>query len=62
MNVFIWEGLDRDSATKSIISGNSQPTLNREYSVSGNSGMLIVVYPNENVDTELSFDFWVTVP
>ena len=59
MNVYIWEGTNRDDATKQIVSGNKQPILGTTYSVSGSSGILIVAYPNEDVeDTELGFEYW----
>ena len=63
MNVYIWEGQTRDEATKAIVFNNANPNIGQTYSVSGDSGILVVSYPNQNaVDTELSFDFWVTAP
>ena len=46
MNVFIWEGTDRENAVKSVIRGNGMPTIGDTYSVDASSGFLIVAYPN----------------
>lgn len=62
MNVYIYEGTSRDSATKSLVSSNRMPTVGATYSVSASSGIMIIAYPNEDVETDLQFEYWVTAP
>ena len=53
MNVYIWEGTDRESALTSVVPGNEQPKVGALYQVQADSGFLIVAYPNKGVQTEL---------
>lgn len=48
MNVYIYEGKDRNSSTKSLIPKNEQAMINNIYEININSGMLIVAYPNKD--------------
>merc|ERR1712146_832486 len=59
MNVYIYEGKSRDTATESIVEDNKQPDLNKIYSVDVDAGIMIVAYPNKDKDTELAFNYWV---
>ena len=52
MNVYIYEGKSRHKARKSLVPMNKMPILGRPYSVDLDSGILIVAYPNKDVDTE----------
>ena len=60
VNIFIWEGLDRRNATRSVVENNLQPEIGRVYTVPSHSGFLIVAYPNQDVKTELKFNYWTT--
>ena len=53
MNVYIYEGVARDTSTTSIIDGNSQVETDTLYSVPYDSSILIVAYPDEGNDTNL---------
>ena len=63
MNVYVYQGNSRDTATTPFISSNSQPSIGYSNYVSPSSGLMIVAYPsNLDVDTELEFEYWVTAP
>lgn len=49
MNVYIYGGSSRFTATESVIAGNQQATVGSTYSISVSKGFLIVAYPNEVV-------------
>jgi hypothetical protein len=59
LNVYIYEGDARDTATTSIIDGNAQVETDTYYSVPYNSNILIVAYPEEGNDTNLEFSYWI---
>lgn len=65
MNVYIYGGLSRFEAKTSIIRNNEQPELNKEYSIEYTKGMLVVAYPEQQVDpdvdlpTALTFEYWI---
>jgi len=59
MNVYIYVGKTREEATKSLVEGNQQPELNKEYMVDIDSGILVIAVPNKDKDTELAFNYWV---
>jgi len=48
MNVYIYGGKDRFSATESIVVNNSQPIVNKSYKVDMDTGVLVIAYPNKN--------------
>lgn len=58
MNAYVYEGMNRYTATGSV-NGNSQLRTDKKYAVPYTSGMLLVVYPNYNVETEFEFEYWV---
>lgn len=58
MNVFVYGGKDRYSATKPI-NGNQQLIAGRNYTVPVSEGMLLVAYPNKDSETEFEFDYFV---
>lgn len=66
MNVFIYEGTSRETATKQIVHGNEQPELHRDYTVNKDSGILIVAYPTdpdqEGASTSLDFEYYLGYP
>jgi hypothetical protein len=48
MNVYIYGGKNRFSATEEVVSGNTQIKLNRNYTIDISKGFLIVAYPNKD--------------
>ena len=60
MNVYIYGGKSRQSATEVIVGDNLQPSIDSTYKIPASKGLLIVAYPNQDkIDTELSFNYWV---
>lgn len=59
MNVYIYGGKDRFSATEKIVDHNDQVTPNKEYSIPYTKGMLVIAFPNKDKDTELEFKYWI---
>jgi hypothetical protein len=59
LNVYIYEGDGRDTATTSIIDGNAQVETDTYYSVAYNSSILVIAYPDEGNDTNLAFSYWI---
>lgn len=59
MNVFVYEGKDRQSATKSI-NGNQQLVAGKNYTVPTANGMLLIAYPDKDAaETEFEFEYYV---
>ena len=58
VNVYIYGGAYRFGATKSIVPENEMPTVGVEYGSEAQNGVLVVVFPNKDVDTSLSFSYW----
>ncbi len=48
MNVFVYEGTARDTATKSLVGGNERVSLNTNYGVNPDSGLLVIAYPDKD--------------
>ena len=51
MNVFIYGGQSRFDATESIIKDNMQAEAGKTYTFDATQGILVVAYPNKDVDT-----------
>lgn len=49
--VRVYEGQTRDTALNPVVEFNGQPSTTHDYRVKWNSGLLIVVIPDENVET-----------
>lgn len=64
--MYIYSGLNRFNATKSITMGNAQAVKNMVYNVSIDEGILVIAYPDKFTGSKLEFSFWVdadvTVP
>jgi len=56
MNVYVYGGKNRYDSTVSITEGNDDVKIGKNYSIPVETGMLIVAYPNENVD-DTTFEF-----
>ena len=59
MNIYIYAGRDRFSATKPMIEGNEQVEPYRRYTINAEEGIFVVAYPDFDVETELEFHYWV---
>lgn len=58
LNAYVYGGKDRYSATESI-NGNAPLVTGRNYTVKFDEGMLLVVYPNKDVETDFEFEYYV---
>jgi len=59
MNVYLYGGKSRFEATQSMIPGNQQATVGQTYSMGVESGIMIVAYPNEDMETDFGFEYWL---
>jgi hypothetical protein len=59
MNVFIYGGKNREEATQGITDENIQVETGKNYSIDATKGFVIVAFPNNEVDTDFEFDYWV---
>lgn len=59
MNVFVYEGKDRYTATAPI-NANLQLIAGKNYTVPVSKGMLLIAYPNKDVETEFEFEYYVS--
>lgn len=59
MNVYLYAGENRETATTQLIFGNDQLTVGKTYSVDYTKGMLLIAYPERYVDTEFKFSYWI---
>ena len=58
VNVYVYGGADRFTATESIVPMNAMPTVGVEYGTDASKGILVVAFPNKDVDTNFSFSYW----
>ena len=56
INAFLYEGLDRYTATKPV-NLNKQLEIGVDYSVPYKNGMLLIVYPQKDAETEVEFTY-----
>lgn len=59
MNVFLFGGKDRLSATSKIVKDNEKAEVDETYSFDYKEGILVIAYPNQDKETELEFEYWV---
>ena len=59
MNVFLYGGKDRFNANIPIITNNEPVRVGSNYTISINTGMLLVAYPNKDAKTDFEFKYWV---
>ena len=57
MNVYLYGGQDRYSATLPIVENNEVVSLGHTYKVDSETGFLLVAYPNTDVETEFEFTY-----
>lgn len=46
------------TALKEVVEDNEQPVIGQSYSADAEDGMLVVVIPDEDKETELEFKYW----
>ena len=59
MNVYLYGGKDRFNADVSIVNDNQPVKVGSNYTISIDSGMLLVAYPNKDSETDFEFKIWV---
>lgn len=57
MNVYLYGGADRFSATIPIVQNNEAVSQGQTYRVDSETGFLMVAYPNKEVDTDFEFTY-----
>ena len=57
MNVYLYEGMDRENA-RTPINGSQPLILDWNYTVNYKSGMLLIAYPEKDKETEFEFQYW----
>lgn len=62
MNVYMYGGSDRFTATESIIENNQQAEENEVYEVDSKKGLVLIAYPDANTDTTFEFKYWIAEP
>merc|ERR1712080_234866 len=55
MNVYLYGGNSRFNATIPLVKDNAAVETGKTYTIDSNEGMLLVAYPNHEVDTEFEF-------
>ena len=59
MNAYLYGGGKKDDSIHSIVPGNALLKLGQKYMVDVSKGMLMVAYPNKDLETEFEFKYWV---
>lgn len=59
MNIYLWGGQDRESATKWLVKSNRKAVENYNYTYDASQGIFMVAYPDKDKDTEFEFRYWV---
>ena len=57
MNVYLYGGADRFSATMPITKSNEAVTVGTTYRVDSETGFFMVAYPNQGVATDFEFTY-----
>lgn len=57
MNVFIYGGRNRFTATQQVTPFNEQVLIGKEYSIDATLGFLVVAYPDLETETEFEFNY-----
>jgi hypothetical protein len=57
MNVYLYGGKDRFSATLPVVQNNEPLTVGQTYKIDSDIGFLLVAYPNLDSDTEFEFTY-----
>ena len=59
MNVYMYEGKDRYSASKNLVKYSEQAKVGKRYFVDMDSGIFMVAYPNKDSETDFGFKYWL---
>ena len=59
MNVYLWGGRDRESATKWLVKGNRKAQAMYNYTYDASEGILMVAYPDKDRIGEFEFNYWI---
>ena len=59
MNVYVYEGKTRLTATKSLVENNRQASASVNFEVGLDSGLLVIAYPQKDLATRFEFNYWV---
>ena len=65
MNIYIYGGSSRFNSNMTVIEGNNQAQIGKNYTFDYKKGMLLIAYPNFDKQTEFEFKVWVdgfTIP
>ena len=57
--MYLYGGKNRSKSLNSVTFKNKAVKEGKEYSVPKNMGLLIVTIPNQEIDTELDFEYWI---
>jgi len=55
MNVYLYGGNSRFNATIPLVKGNEAVETGKTYTIDAAQGMLLIAYPNQDVDTDFEF-------
>ena len=51
MNVYLYEGRDRDSMDDNLEESGGSMKVDKQYTIDPHDGMVLIAYPNSNVIT-----------
>ena len=55
MNVYLYEGKDREHMGDNFEESNGPMKVDKLYTVDPSDGMVLIAYPNKNIETQLHF-------
>ena len=61
MNIYLYGGSSRWQATENIIPQNARAVVGQKYKIDYQIGMVLVAYPNAEVDTRFGFAYRIMV-
>ena len=59
MNVHLYGGADRFGAFKAMVIDNLPAKIDVTYGWAKEEGVMVVAFPNKDVDTEFEFEYWI---
>jgi len=59
MNVYLWGGKDRESATKWLVKNNQKAKVMYNYTYDAAEGIMMVAYPDKDKVGVFEFNYWV---
>ena len=61
MNIYIYGGSSRWQATENVIPSNSWAEVGGKYKIEYEIGMLLIAYPNAELETKFGFEYHIIV-